>query len=119
MFVGVFLGDSIVALFVTSPVGPGWRRLLVVATAFLPGLILLAAGPLSRFRRFPWTLRWPQPTATIGDLGLEICLPDRGCQRFSWDEIGRLVPTTTSANPGQPAQTLCDVLDGRVTRTYS
>jgi hypothetical protein len=52
-------------------------------------------------------LGWPQPSATIDDIGLEVCLPDRGCQRFGWDEIDRLLPETlsrrrqlTTRNPG-------------------
>jgi hypothetical protein len=95
IIVGLFLADFVVTLFVPRASRPQWLSWLMVATAFVPAAIALLAGPLGRrYRQFRWLLGWPQPQVSVDDLGLELCLPRRGCQRFGWNEIARLVPAT-------------------------
>jgi hypothetical protein len=120
MFGGLILADFVVTLFVPRESRPIWLSDLVVAFALLPAVIVLFAGPLGRYRPFRWLLGFPQPRATIDDLGIEVCVPDHGCQPFRWDEIGRLVPTTLTrwqrSTTRYPGFDLC-APDGRVLAT--
>lgn len=82
---------------VFGPVVPGEpshasARALLFIVALVPGAIVVAARWLGRHRPFRWLLRRPQPSVTVDDRGLEVCLPDRGCRSIPWEEIGRLGP---------------------------
>jgi hypothetical protein len=120
MLGGLIVADVIFGLFLDGASRPWWFIWLKISVAFLPAIIVMLPGALGRYRLFRWLLARPQPSATINDLGLDVCLPDRGCQRFQWDEIGRLVPTRLTGwqrwTTRYPGFDLC-APDGRVLAT--
>jgi hypothetical protein len=120
MLGGLIGADVIFGLFLDGASRPWWFIWLKISVAFLPAIIVMLPGALGRYRLFRWLLARPQPSATINDLGLDVCLPDRGCQRFQWDEIGRLVPTRLTGwqrwTTRYPGFDLC-APDGRVLAT--
>jgi hypothetical protein len=86
------IADYISTWFVPREMRPRWASYLIIAVAALPGIVAMFPGVIGRRRGFRWLLAWPQPEATLDDAGIEVCLPDRGCQHFRWEEIGRFVP---------------------------
>lgn len=95
-FGSLVIADYISTWFVPRELRPRWISYLIIAVAALPGVVAMFPGVIGRRRGFRWLLAWPQPEATLDDAGIEVCLPGRGCRRFQWEEIGRLVPAQLS-----------------------
>ena len=71
---------------------PAWAQVLDVLVRCGPGIIWLLAAFGLRRGPFAALVETTQPSATIGPLDLELCLPATGCRRYDWSVIGSLQP---------------------------
>lgn len=96
---------------------PSWAQVLHVLVPGGPGIIWLLAAFGLRRGPFASLVEATQPSATIGPLDLELCLPATGCRRYVWSAIGSLQPIEETRrqrllrmNP-MPAAVLRDRMD--------
>jgi hypothetical protein len=71
---------------------PAWAQILGVLVPCGPGIIWLLAASGLRRGPFASLVEATQPSATIGPLDLELCLPAAGCRRYDWSAVGSLQP---------------------------